>query len=205
MRRSFCLACAFLAAGAMGAGADNFQGSFDSPYTLPDSVVVTANRFGSSDTRSAWPTEVITVDPAAAPLSLASGLDGAAGLDVRTQGGFGALATVSNWGAFNRHLLLLYNGRPVKDYSLGGFNLAEFSPSELSRIEIVKGPQSAFYGSDAVGGVVNLIAPTALADRLEVHTTVGSFGARGVAARAARRLGALGIGAWTDYTAADNR
>ncbi|HPC11472.1 MAG TPA: TonB-dependent receptor, partial [candidate division Zixibacteria bacterium] len=141
----------------------------------------------------------------AAPLSLASGLDGAAGLDVRTQGGFGALATVSNWGAFNRHLLLLYNGRPVKDYSLGGFNLAEFSPSELSRIEIVKGPQSAFYGSDAVGGVVNLIAPTALADRLEAHTTVGSFGARGVAARAARRLGALGIGAWTDYTAADNR
>lgn len=208
MQRSFFLLCALILSGAMGAGAattDTARGSFESPITLPDSVVVTANRFGSSDTRSVWPAEVIKIDRPDASVSLDSRLEGQAGLDIRSQSGLGSVATLSNWGVFNRHVLLLYNGRPVKDYSLGGFNLADYSPHELSRIEIVKGPQSAFYGSDAVGGVVNLISPTTLIDRLDARTTFGSFDTRSYAANTSRKLGSFGFGAWAEYTTTDNR
>ena len=39
----------------------------------------------------------------------------------------------------------------------GDFDFAMFAPSAIERIEVLKGPQSALYGSDAMGGVVNII------------------------------------------------
>ncbi len=204
MRRSFLLACALTLSGAMGAGANDTTGTFDSPRKISDSIVVTANRFGLSDARSVWPSTVVNLS-GGIESALDTRLEQGTGVDIRNYNGLGSVATLSNWGVFNRHMLLLYNGRVVKDYSLGGFNLADYSPNELSRVEIVKGPQSAFYGSDAVGGVVNLMSPSTLADRIEIKTAVGSFGARSYFADASRKVGAFGLGAWAEFAEADNR
>ncbi len=181
------------------------KGTFESPQELADTIVVTANRFGATKANSVWPTTVVDVEQDGAAVSLQQELEGEAGVDIRSYNGTGSVATLSNWGVFNRHMLLLYNGRVVKDYSLGGFNLADFSPNELQRVELVKGPQSAFYGSDAVGGVVNLITPTSLVNRLNAKVTYGTFNLQSYYANAARKTGPLGVSAWGEFTTTENR
>ncbi len=205
MWRIFFVACALTVSGAMGAGASNDSGSFESPRQLNDSVVVTANRVGVKRTQSVWPTAVVDLDHGPSAVSLDTRLEGAGGLDIRSYNGVGSVATLSSWGVFNRQMLLLYNGRPVKDYSLGGFNLADFSAAEIDRVEIVKGPQSAFYGSDAVGGVVNLITRSSLVDRVDFHSRFGNNAYRDYSVSASRKLGEIGVGAWAERLSTDNR
>lgn len=194
-----------IAVGATGAAASDGEGTFDSPWVLPDSIIVTANRFGLSSGQSVWPVSVVILEDVGAQSSLDAALEGKAGVDIRNSSGDGSLATLSNWGVFNRHMLLLYNGRVVKDYSLGGFNLSDFSAEELERVEILKGPQSAFYGSDAVGGVVNLISKSSLVDRVEVTTKYGSLGYHQYHLDLARKVGAVGVGAFAEFASTDNR
>lgn len=195
---------ALFALAAMGSRATAEQTLPDSVITLTDSIVVTADRFGSAVGRSVWPATVLTSEHLADQPSIARALDGRAGIDIRSYNGDGSLSTLSNWGAFNRHVLLLYDGRPVKDYSLGGFNLSEFSLDELERIEIVKGPQSAIYGSDAIGGVVNLISSSSFGDRIGITTHYGSFGLRQYRLDGSYRLGRIGLSGSGEFHATDN-
>lgn len=175
-----------------------------SPTELHDSIVVTANRFGQSASRSIWPTSTVTGDPLTTSISMQEALDGRAGLDLRQTSGAGSITTLSNWGSFNRHMVLLYNGRVVRDYSLGGFNLADFSADEFERIELLKGPQSAFYGADAIGGVVNLISRNSLLDHVELRTRVGSYDLQQYRVDASKRLGKVGLGGFGEWSVAEN-
>jgi len=200
----FC-ACVVIAVGATGAAASNREGTHDSPWELPDTIIVTANRFGLSIKQSIWPVSVVVFKDVDAQSSLDAALEGKAGVDIRNSSGDGSIATLSNWGVFNRHVLLLYNGRVVKDYSLGGFNLSDFSVEEFERVEMLKGPQSAFYGSDAVGGVVNLISKSSLVDRVDVTTKYGNLGYQQYRLDLARKVGTVGVGGFAEFTSTDNR
>jgi len=204
MRRAFLLSLLFMVSGAPGSRAQNESPQDTLPVQLPDSIVVTANRFGLTPEKTLWPAELVRSEDLDRQVSLPRTLDGVSGTDVREYNGLGSVATLSSWGVFNRQMLLLYDGRVVKDYSLGGFNLSEFSPGEFERIEIVKGPQSAFYGADAVAGVVNLISKTALVDRLDVTTRYGSHDLRQYRADISRLLGRIGVGAFGEFAATDN-
>ena len=55
-------------------------------------------------------------------------------------------------GGLNQRVLLLIDGRPA-----GAANIATINPSDIERIEVLKGPASALYGAQAMGGVVNVI------------------------------------------------
>jgi vitamin B12 transporter len=55
-------------------------------------------------------------------------------------------------GGINQRVLLLIDGRPA-----GAANIATINPSDIERIEVLKGPASALYGAQAMGGVVNVI------------------------------------------------
>ncbi len=57
----------------------------------------------------------------------------------------------------NPYTLVLVDGRPSRTYGSGGVNFRELNSSNIERIEVVKGPASALYGSNAIGGVINLI------------------------------------------------
>ncbi len=207
MKRVFFATLLLVTLGATGSRAQSEEepDSRD-PHQLSDSIVVTANRFGVEPKKSVWPVSAVNVDQLKGESSLESALDGCAGVDIRQSNGIGSVATLSNWGTFNRQMLLLYDGRVVKDYSLGGFNLSDYSPEEFERIEILKGPQSAYYGADAVGGVVNLIPKNSLSDRLEVDAMYGTFNHRQLYMDAARYNEALGIGVggFAEFTASDN-
>ena len=132
MRRIFYLLL-LLCFGATGPEASTQVDSDTLAVTvLSDSIVVTANRFGMNREQSVWPVTIVTETNLNYQTSLNEAIDGKAGIDIRNYNGVGSVSTLSSWGLFNRHMLLLYNGRVVKDYSLGGFNLADYSSDEIS-------------------------------------------------------------------------
>jgi len=75
------------------------------------------------------------------------------------QGGQGTLTSSFTRGGNSNHTLVLVNGQPVNDPSspTNAFNFADMTTENIDRIEVVRGPQSALYGSQAMGGVVNII------------------------------------------------
>ncbi|MFH2049410.1 MAG: TonB-dependent receptor [bacterium] len=190
--------------GAKGTANVEQQESFDSPKELEDSIIVTANRFGLTKQESVWPVNVIDLKDDLKDNSLSIALEGESGIDIRNFNGFGSVSTMSSWGVFNRHMLLLYNGRVVKDYSLGGFNLADFSINEFERIEILKGPQSAFYGSDAVGGVINFISPGSFTDHLNFSSVIGSNNLQQYNIETSKHFGLVGVGVYGEHSSSDN-
>jgi vitamin B12 transporter len=81
----------------------------------------------------------------------------APGLDVIQSGGPGGTASVSIRGGTPNHTLVLVDGVRVNSPMTGTFDFADLTTDNIERIEIVRGPQSTLYGSDAIGGVVNII------------------------------------------------
>lgn len=153
MRPLLLVTSMLLCAVAMGNGA-----SEEEPYRLPDTVIVTAERFPSPARKVSWPVRTLNLSGRFHSADLSSRLDGVSGIDLTGYGQTGHLSNLLIWGAPSSQILLLRNGRPVCNPATGGFNLAEYSAAELERVEIVKGTQSALYGSEAIGGVVNLIS-----------------------------------------------
>ncbi|MEQ9152166.1 MAG: TonB-dependent receptor [Parvibaculum sp.] len=115
------------------------------------------------------------------------------GVHVVPSGARGSVTSVFTRGANSNQTLVLVNGMPINDPSSpgGSANLAGIPLDSVERIEVVRGPQSALYGSQAIGGVINLITKTGAGDpsvmaRIEGGTlgtlntyasTGGSFGA----------------------------
>ena len=97
-----------------------------------------------------------------APSSIADLLRDVPGFAVSQSGGLGALTEIRARGAESNHLVVLVDGIEVNDPSQSDMtNWGTFSTAEVERIEIVRGPQSAIQGSDAIAGVVNIITTKA--------------------------------------------
>ncbi len=80
------------------------------------------------------------------------------GLAVGRSGSFGGVTDVRIRGAEAKHTLVLIDGIEVNDPSLNStFDFSQLSGHNIERIEVLRGPQSSIYGSDAVGGVVNIV------------------------------------------------
>jgi vitamin B12 transporter len=91
--------------------------------------------------------------------TLAQALGAVPGLNVVQSGGPGGEASVFIRGTNSEDVLVLIDGVPANDPSdpNGAFNFGEDVLDDLDRIEIVRGPMSGLYGTNAVGGVINLI------------------------------------------------
>lgn len=79
----------------------------------------------------------------------------------------------------NAHILLLINGRPLRESVLGGFNSAiytTFPISAIERIEIIRGPGSVLYGTNAFAGVVNIITKKTETGHMNLSVGGGSLG-----------------------------
>jgi vitamin B12 transporter len=83
-------------------------------------------------------------------------------LDVVQNGGAGRNAGIFIRGAKSEHTLVLLDGVEVNDPISTGrsVNFANLTIDNVERIEILRGPQSTLYGSDAMGGVINIITKT---------------------------------------------
>ena len=98
---------------------------------------------------------------------------------VATSGPAGSLAEVRIRGAENNHTLLFIDGIRANDPATGNQPRFEVLNSDVaSRVEIVRGPQSALWGSEAVGGVIAIAGVDAASDSLALSSEAGSFGFR---------------------------
>jgi vitamin B12 transporter len=79
------------------------------------------------------------------------------GVNVVRNGGPGGLTNVFLRGANSSQTMVMIDGVPVNDPVVGGFDFADLTTDNIERIEIVRGPVSSLYGSDANGGVINII------------------------------------------------
>ena len=83
----------------------------------------------------------------------------APGVTINQNGAYGGSASVRIRGASSGQTLVLIDGVPVGDPSTtdGSFNFAFLDTANIARIEVLKGPQSTLWGSDAIGGVVSIL------------------------------------------------
>ena len=79
------------------------------------------------------------------------------GVSVSQNGGRGQLSSIFIRGAAPRESLVLIDGVRVNAQSFGGFDLSTVPAETVERVEILRGPQAGLYGSDSLGGVVNII------------------------------------------------
>jgi len=127
-----------------------------------DEVVVTATRNAQPVSQALEP--VIVIDRAALEDSLATDIGDVlrfhAGLDIGRSGGPGQPLSLFIRGANSDQSIVMIDGIRINAGTSGLAPLPNLAPELFERIEIVKGPRSAIYGTDAIGGVVNLITRT---------------------------------------------
>ena len=115
---------------------------------------------------------------------------------VATSGPAGSLAEVRIRGAEAYHTLLFIDGIRANDPAAGNAPRFELSNADLvSRIEVVRGPQSALWGSEAIGGVIAVDGDPGEAPSLSAATEAGSFGFRRATASASATPGAAKLAA----------
>jgi vitamin B12 transporter len=164
-------------------------------------VVVTATRLETPEKKVGSSLTVITAEELARTgrTFVFDALEAVLGLTPLRNGGPGAAGSVFVRGAASEHTLVLVDGVEMNDpiNPARSFDLAQLSLSQVERIEILRGPQGLLYGSDALGGVINII------------TRTGSGRPRLTLASSADTLGTLsadvalsGSGARTDYSLA---
>jgi len=128
--------------------------------TAPE-VVVTATRTEVPIEEVGNSVTVITAEEIARrqQRTIVEVLQSVPGLAVVQSGGPGQFTSVFIRGANANHTLVLVDGLRANDPSTpqGTFNFAHLLPEQVERVEIVRGPQSTLYGSDAIGGVINVI------------------------------------------------
>lgn len=122
------------------------------------SVIVTATR--TEARASALTADVVVLDQAvlqrSAGRTVSELLAREAGLQMSSTGGLGKQSSLYVRGTEARHVLLLIDGVRVGSSTAGAASFDNLPLEAIERIEVLKGPASALYGSDAVGGVVHI-------------------------------------------------
>ena len=145
-----------------------------------ETIIVTATRTEIPLTDATVPVEVITRDQI--ELSLASDLAELlryeAGIEIGRSGGPGQSASIFLRGSESNHTLVLVDGVRINPGTLGGAAIQNIAPEMIERVEIVKGARSALFGTDALGGVINIITRRAQKSYAEASAGGGSFDTR---------------------------
>ncbi len=124
-------------------------------------IVISATRIPTPELELASSVTVVTADDIAArqERTLAAVLRDIPGLNVVQQGGPGAETSVFMRGTNSNHTKVLVDGIDVSDPSNANaaFDFGQLLTQDIERVEVLRGPQSGLYGSDAIGGVINVI------------------------------------------------
>ncbi|KFI22414.1 TonB-dependent receptor plug domain-containing protein [Nitrosococcus oceani] len=141
-------------------GSSVYAGEQQTPKTL-EPIVVTATRTPTPVQDVGSDMSVITAEDLVQRqrMPVLEVLRGLPGVDVVQSGGLGQQTSVFLRGANANHTLVLIDGVEANDPSnpSGSFDFSNLLADNIERIEILRGPQSTLYGSDAIGGVINII------------------------------------------------
>jgi len=129
--------------------------------SLRHDLVVTATRLQTPEKKVGSSLTVVTGEELVrtGKAFVLDALEAALGLSTVRNGGPGATASVSVRGANSEHTLFLLDGLELNDpiNPSRSYDVSHLPLSQVDRIEILRGPQGLLYGSDALGGVINII------------------------------------------------
>ncbi|MEN3068327.1 TonB-dependent vitamin B12 receptor [Uliginosibacterium sediminicola] len=126
--------------------------------TQHETVVVTANRVARTVDETLAPVSVLTrqdIERLQAQ-SLPDLLRGLPGVSFANNGGPGKATSLFLRGTNSDHVLVLVDGFKIGSATSGGASLQDIPVDQIERIEIVRGPRASLYGSDAIGGVIQI-------------------------------------------------
>jgi vitamin B12 transporter len=128
------------------------------PVYQGSETVVTAGRLEQRLADSLRSVVVVTARDieASGQLSLAQVLQQYGGVETATSGGIGSATSIFLRGSNSSHALVLVDGVRVGSATLGTTAIENIPLGQIERIEIVSGPASGLYGSDAIGGVIQI-------------------------------------------------
>ena len=156
-RSSICLA----AVAASSAAAADEAATAHAVAADGDSIIVTATR--APLTLDEVPSSIAVLDKAAIDRAQDIGVTElllrTPGISISRNGGYGTSTSLRIRGAESDHSVVVIDGVKLNDPSStgGGFNFTNLLAGDIARIEVLRGPQSILWGSQAIGGVVNVV------------------------------------------------
>jgi len=152
-----------------------------STSSIQHEIVVTATRLETPAKEIASSVTVITRErlEQSKKATVIEALQEVLGVSIVQNGPPGAAASVFLRGANSEHTLILMDGVELNDpiSPSRSFDLAHLTLDNIERIEILRGPQSTLYGSDALGGVVNIITKKGQGKpKFSLSSVAGSYG-----------------------------
>ena len=159
------------------------------PVQTGEEVVVTATRIPQRLSNSHQHVTVIGAEDIAASgqQTLVELLQMRAGVEITNSGGLGQPSAVLIRGSEPRHTLVLVDGLRLSSATVGATAFENIPLNQIERIEIVPGPLSSIYGSDAIGGVIQIF--TKRGAGASVKLGVGSYRSGELNAAFGRRIG----------------
>jgi vitamin B12 transporter len=159
MLKKTALAAALLSGLAAQTGqAQTATNQNNNPDSTLSTVVVTATRTAITENDALSSVTVITREDIdrLQPTTVADLLTGLPGVSISQTGGIGASTSLYLRGTNPTHVLVLIDGIRIGSVSLGLPALEQIPVDAIERIEIVRGPRASLYGSDAIGGVIQV-------------------------------------------------
>ena len=157
-----------------------------------DAVVVTATRFPQARSQTLQPVNIITAEDIAGSgqQTLVEVLQTLGGVEIASNGGFGQPSSVFMRGANSGHTLVLVDGMRIGSATLGTTAFENIPLSQIERIEVVPGQLSSLYGSDAIGGVIQIFTKSGkYAPATSATAGIGTYGTGSVNGGVNRTVG----------------
>jgi outer membrane cobalamin receptor len=169
-----------------------------------ESVVVSASQVEMPLARAADSVTVISSRDLQATQAetVADALRLVPGLTVSRNGGRGAVTSLFPRGGESDYTLVMVDGIKANAFG-GGYDFSTLSANQVERIEVVRGPESALFGADAIGAVVHVVTKHTGRPRVEGLVEGGSFGTARVGAGTWGSRGPWSWGASAERTATD--
>ena len=156
-------------------------------------IIVTATRTAQTVDESLASVTVITQEQIEQqqPDDIRGLITAIAGIDLTNNGGIGKSTNLQIRGTSSSHVLVLIDGARIGSATLGTASIQDIPVSQIERIEIVRGPRAAIYGSGAIGGVVQIFTKKGTKKELAtVELGYGTFGTSKIAAGLSNQLDA---------------
>ncbi|MBL4942350.1 MAG: TonB-dependent receptor [Colwellia sp.] len=142
-----------------------------------ETIVVTANRISQNSADLLSSVKVISrtdIDLSSAT-SVAELLNEINGLQISQNGGAGQTTSLFSRGTNSGHTLVIIDGQRISSATLGQVAFADLAVEQIERIEIIKGPRAALWGSDAIGGVIQIFTRQLAAGEIAADVGFGNF------------------------------
>ncbi|QQX79306.1 TonB-dependent receptor [Shewanella sp. KX20019] len=144
--------------------------------TIDDIITVTGTRFDRTSDQQLTVINTIEREEIERlnPKSVADVLEALPGVSVARNGGAGQNTSISLRGTNSSHVLVIIDGVKVGSATLGSVSFNSLSPESIERIEVLKGPRASVWGSDAIGGVIQIFTRQLKNDEWYVGAEYGS-------------------------------